>query len=145
VVREEAAEGLITTFTESDFEDGHTVREQALAEMGDDVDAAVSAEFASIVDESPRKPEQRNAAWVLTQLGSTTEETVESLLSALDDDDDYLRIIAAAGLTTLDPSLVEAKLEEFLASVDEESVAHNLASSVRSNLQDGPEKVIWGS
>ena len=145
VVREEAAGGLITTFTESDFEDGHTVREQALAEMGDDVDAAVSAEFASIVDESPRKPEQRNAAWVLTQLGSTTEETVESLLSALDDDDDYLRIIAAAGLTTLDPSLVEAKLEEFLASVDEESVAHNLASSVRSNLQDGPEKVIWGS
>lgn len=144
-VRQEAAEGLITAFTESGFEEGDAVRQQALDEIGEEVDDAVSDEFASIVDDSPRKPAQRNAAWLLGQLETETEETIESLLSALNDDDDYLRIIAAAGLTTLDSSLVEEKLEAFLASVDEESVAHNLASSIRSNLQDGPEKVIWGS
>ena len=144
-VRQEAAEGLITTFTESEFEAGHTVRQQALAALGDDVDAAVSNEFASIVEESPRKPEQRNAAWVLGQLETDTEDTVESLLSALTDDDEYLRIIAAAGLTTFDPSLVEAKLEVFLDSVEDASAAHRLASAIRSNLQEGPEKVIWGS
>ena len=134
---------MITTFTESDFEDGHTVREQAFVEMGDDVDAVVSAAFVSLVDESPRNPEQRNAALVLGQLESDTEHTVERLLSACDDDDDYLRIIAA-GVRTLDPSLVEATREAFVISVDDESVGYNLASSVRSNLQAGPENVIWG-
>ena len=143
-VRQEAAEGLITAFTESDFEEGDTVRQQALEKIGDDVDASVSDEFASIVDDSPHKPEQRNAAWLLGQLETATEETVESLLAALKHEDDYLRIIAAAGLTTLDPALVDQKLSAFIESVDEESPAHDLASMIQSRLQDGPEKAIWG-
>lgn len=143
-VRQEAAEGLITAFTESDFEEGHTVRQQALETIGDDVDAAVSDEFASIVEDSPHKPEQRNAAWLLGQLETATEDTVESLLAALQHEDAYLRIIAAAGLTTLDPALVDQKLAGFIESVDEESPAHDLASMIQSRLQDGPEKAIWG-
>ena len=144
VVRQEAAEGLITTFTESDFKEGHTVRQQALAEMGEDVDAAVSDEFASIVDDSPHKPEQRNAAWLLGQLETATEDTVDSLLSALTHEDDYLRIIAAAGLTTLDPALVDQKLTAFLDSVEEDTPAHDLALMLQSRLDNGSEKVIWG-
>ena len=143
-VRQEAAEGLITAFTESDFEEGHTVRQQALETIGDDVDAAVSDEFASIVEDSPHKPEQRNAAWLLGQLETATEDTVESLLAALQHEDAYLRIIAAAGLTTLDPALVDQKLTGFIESVDEGSPAHDLASMIQSRLQDGPEKAIWG-
>jgi len=143
-LRQEAAEGLITAFTESDFEEGHTVRQQALESIDDDVDAAVSDEFASIVDDSPHKPEQRNAAWLLGQLETATEDTVDSLLAALEHEDDYLRIIAAAGLTTLDPALVDQKLAAFIESVDEDSPAHDLASMIQSRLQDGPEKAIWG-
>ena len=143
-VRQEAAEGLITTFTESDFEEGHAVRQQALAEMGEDVDAAVSDAFASIVDDSPHKPEQRNAAWLLGQLETATEDTVDSLLSALTHEDDYLRIIAAAGLTTLDPALVDQKLTAFRDSVNEDSPAYDLASMIQSRLDSGSERVIWG-
>jgi len=143
-VRQEAAEGLITTVTESDFAEGHTVRQQALETIGDDVDAAVSDEFASIVDDSPHKPEQRNAAWLLGHLETATEDTVESLLTALTHEDAYLRIIAAAGLTTLDPALVDQKLSAFIESVDEDSPAHDLALMIQSRLQDGPGKAIWG-
>ena len=135
-LRQEAAEGLIATFTEADFDEGHTVREAALEQIGQDVPTAVSDEFATIVAESPRKPEQRNAAWLLGQLESDTDETVACLLSALDEDDEYLGVIAAAGLANLDPSVVEGRLDSFLESVDDGSQAQLLASSIQSKIRD---------
>jgi HEAT repeat protein len=137
-LRQEAAEGLITTFTEADFDDGHAVREAALEQIGQDVPTDVSDEFASIVAESPRSSEQRNAAWLLGQLESDTDDTVECLFAALDGDDEYLGIIAAAALAKLDAAVVEDRLESFLESVDEGSQAHTLASSIQSNVHDSP-------
>jgi hypothetical protein len=58
------------------------------------------------------------------------------LVDALDDADPDLRKIASASLTKLDQATVERKIESLLATVDEESEAHALASFVQSNLQD---------
>lgn len=140
-LRAEAAEGLITTFTESEFDEGHAVRQQAIEQIGDDVATDVSDEFASIVTESPRKPEQRNAAWLLGQIEGDAEDTIDGLLAGLEDDDEYLRIIAAAGLTTFDPAVVADKLVEFRDSVDDTSEAHVLASSILSTMQDTSDEI----
>jgi len=135
-IREEAAEGVITTFTETEFDEGDAVRQQAIEKIAEDVSTDVSEEFASIVEESPHKSEQRNAAWLLGQLESSSEEAIDSLVDALDDDDPDLRRIASASLTKLDETKVEAKIESLLETVDEDSEAHTLASFVQSNLQN---------
>lgn len=141
-VHQEAAEGVITTFREADFEDGHTIREQAIEKMAEDVSRDVSSEFISIVEQSPYKSERRNAAWLLGQLEShprielSTQATVDCLLSALHDDDQYLRQIATAALTRFDPEDAESKIDTFLAETDENSNAHSLASFVKSSMQD---------
>lgn len=135
-IREEAAEGVITTFTETEFDEGDAVRQQAIEKIAADVSTDVSAEFASIVEDAPHKSEQRNAAWLLGQLEYSSEEAVDCLVDALDDADPDLRKIASASLTKLDQATVERKIESLLATVDEESEAHALASFVQSNLQD---------
>jgi HEAT repeat protein len=141
-VHREAAEGVITTFREADFDEGHTIREQAIQKMAEDVSRDVSAEFVSIVEESPYESERRNAAWLLGQLESHpqielgTQATIDCLLSALHDDDRYLRDIATAALTTFDPEDAEPKIDTFLAETDEDSKAHSLASFVKASMQD---------
>jgi HEAT repeat protein len=139
-LREEAAEGIITSFTESDFDDGHSVREEALDLIGEDVSTSVSNEFASIVQESPRKSEQRNAAWLLGQLDSTEQETLECLIDSLEDDDAYLRKVASASLTNLDPIKVEDRIDRFLKTAEEGTEAHALATFVKENIKDEAEE-----
>jgi len=135
-IREEAAEGVITTFTETEFDEGDAVRQQAIEKIAEDVSTDVSEEFASIVEESPHRSEQRNAAWLLGQLEGSSEAAVDSLLEVLEDDDSDLRRIASASLTKLDQAMVEGKIETFLETVDEDTEAHTLASFVQSNLHD---------
>ena len=135
-MREEAAEGVITTFTETEFDEGDAVRQQAIEKIAEDVSTDVSEEFASIVEESPHRSEQRNAAWLLGQLEGSSEAAVDSLLEVLEDDDSDLRRIASASLTKLDQAMVEGKIETFLETVDEDTEAHTLASFVQSNLHD---------
>ena len=135
-IREEAAEGVITTFTETEFDEGDAVRQQAIEKIAEDVSTDVSEEFASIVEESPHRSEQRNAAWLLGQLEGSSEKAVDSLVGTLDDDDPELRRIASASLTKVDQATVEGKIETFLETVDEDTEAHTLASFVQSNLHD---------
>lgn len=139
-VREEAAAGVITTFTETDFDEGGAVRQQAIEKMAEEISTDVSAEFASVVEDSPRKSEQRNAAWLLGQLETTNSEAIDTLVSTLNDEDDNLRKIASASLTKLDQSDVDEKIDSFLESVDEDSEAHTLASFVQSTLHSSGEE-----
>jgi len=139
-VREEAAAGVITTFTETDFDEGGAVRQQAIEKMAEEISTDVSAEFASIVEDSPHKSEQRNAAWLLGQLETTNPEAIDTLVSALNEEDDNLRKIASASLTKLDQSDVDGKIEPFLESVDEDSEAHTLASFVQKTLHSSGEE-----
>jgi len=115
------------------------VRQEAIEKMAEEVSTDVSAEFATIVEESPRKTEQRNAAWLLGQLETSTPEAIDTLVETLDDEDDNLRKIASASLTKLDQADVEDKIDAFLESVDEDSEAHTLASFVRSALYSGED------
>ena len=135
-IREEAAGGVIATFTETGFDEGDAVRQQAIEKIAEDVSADVSEEFASIVEESPHTSEQRNAAWLIGQLESSSEKTIDCLLEALEADDPDLRKIASASLTKLDEARVEEKIESLLATVDEDTEAYTLASFIQSNLQD---------
>jgi len=139
-VREEAAAGVITTFTETDFDEGGAVRQQAIEKMAEEISTDVSEEFASIIEESPHSSEQRNAAWLLGQLETSNPEAIDTLVSALNDEDDNLRKIASASLTKLDQSDVDEKIDSFLDSVDEDSEAHTLASFVQSVLHSSGEE-----
>ena len=139
-VREEAAAGVITTFTQTDFDEGDAVRQQAIKKMAEEISTDVSAEFASIVEDSPSKSEQRNAAWLLGQLETSNPEAVDTLVSALNDGDDNLRKIASASLTRLDQAAVDERIDSFLESVAEDSEAHTLASFVQSVLHSSGEE-----
>lgn len=133
-LRQEAAEGVMTTFREADFEDGHSVRQRTIEQIDEEISTDVSEEFATIISEAPRNAEKRNAAWLLGQLESETDIAVDSLLDALADDDEYLRTIATASLTNIDHAELEEKVDAVLDTADEGSEAHKLASFLKSHL-----------
>lgn len=135
-LRREAASGVVTTFRESAFEDSHAVRQRTIEQINEEISTDVSAEFASIVAEAPRNTEKRNAAWLLGQLESETDIAVDSLLDALEDDDEYLRTIAAASLTNIDHTELEQKVDAVLETADEESEGYELAAFLKSHLQN---------
>lgn len=139
-VREEAAEGVITSFREAEFDEGDSIRQRAIEELGKDISTEVSREFVSIINESPRKSEQRNAAWLLGQVKATNEFSMNCLVSRLNDEDDYLQQIAAASLAKLDPEEVESKIDSILESTDEDSDLYQMASFVKSSLRDEAEE-----
>ncbi|ERH07939.1 MAG: hypothetical protein J07HN4v3_00303 [Halonotius sp. J07HN4] len=138
-LRREAASGVITSFTESTFEESHSVRQRTIEKIDDEISTDVSAEFAGIVSEAPRNAEKRNAAWLLGQLESETDIAVDSLLDALADDDKYLRTIATASLTNIDHAELEQKVDAVLETADEESDAHALASFLKTHLHNDAE------
>ncbi len=138
-LRQEAASGVITSFTQSSFEESHSVRQRTIEKIDDEISTDVSAEFAGIVSEAPRNAEKRNAAWLLGQLESETDIAVDSLLDALADDDEYLRTIAAASLTNIDHAELEQKVDAVLETADEESDAHKLASFLKTHLHNDAE------
>mgnify|MGYP006276319965 FL=1 len=133
-LRQEAAEGVMTTFREADFEDGHSVRQRTIEQIDEEISTDVSEEFATIISEAPRNAEKRNAAWLLGQLESETDIAVDSLLDALEDDDEYLRTIATASLTNIEHAQLEEKVDAVLNTADEDSEAHKLASFLKSHL-----------
>ena len=133
-LRQEAAEGVMTTFREADFEDGHSVRQRTIEQIDEEISTDVSEEFATIISEAPRNAEKRNAAWLLGQLESETDIAVDSLLDALADDDEYLRTIATASLTNIEHAQLEEKVDAVLDTADEDSEAHKLASFLKSHL-----------
>jgi len=138
-LRQEAAEGVMTTFREADFEDGHSVRQRTIEQIDEEISTEVSAEFATIVSEAPRNAEKRNAAWLLGQLESETDIAVDTLLDALADDDAYLRTIATASLTNIDHAKLEEKVDAVLDTADEDSEAYKLASFLKSHLNNDAE------
>ena len=136
-VRGEAAEGLITSFKETDREKSHEIREKAIQLIADETDYDASNEFASIIDESDDVSEQRNAAWLIGQIDDSTEDAADTLSSVIcDSDDEYLKKIAAGSLTQLDEDDVQPKIASVLQTVDEDSDAHDIASFVEDNLHD---------
>lgn len=139
-LRTEAAEGIITTFTEAEFEEGDAVRQRAIEKIADDVSIDVSAEFASIVEDSPYESEQRNAAWLLGQLESANEEAASCLVDAIQADDEYLRKIASASLTQVDAPGIESEIESILEAVDEDTEVYTLASFVQSARRSTAEE-----
>lgn len=143
-LREDAAEGVITAFTESDFDEGGEIRDTALDLISEDVSVDVSTEFASIVEESSDDLEKRNAAWLLGEIDEASEEGVDGLLSSLTEDDDYLRRISAASLSKIGDRnkdlSIDEKIVEFRDSLGEDSDAHELCDFLEESLSSTAEE-----
>lgn len=139
-LRQEAASGVITTFREAAFEEADSIRQQAIKQISEEVSTDVSREFASIVSDSPRKSEKRNAAWLLGQLEAETDIAVDSLIAAMEDDDEYLAKIATASLTNVDSTELTEKIESLLETLTAGSEAYELATFLKSHLQDDAEE-----
>lgn len=138
-VRSEAAEGVITSFTESNG-DGDTIRQRAIEKIGEQIENDVSAEFASIVDESENKLERRNAAWLLGQLGESNGKAINTLTDSIQSDDKYLQRISAASLAQLNDESITRQVESVLSKTDEGTEAHKLSEYVQSALVDTAEE-----
>lgn len=143
-IREDAAEGIITAFKESEFERGDEIRQSALQLIADDVSTDVSREFAAIITEENTTPEKRNAAWLLGELDETSNPAVESLFKCIRADDTYLQRIAAASLSKLDgidEVSIEDKVSECKTSIAEDSEhAHKLCEYLENSLTNSAQE-----
>lgn len=141
-VRGEAAEGIITSFSQDDDTDEQSdIRERAIDLIVEETNYDVSKEFASVVDEGETPSEKRNAAWLIGQIDDSTQEAAEVLSEALrETDDKYLREIAAASLIQLDEDHVQPNIQRVLRAVDSDSETHEVASFVEENLCDGAQE-----
>ena len=135
-IREKAAEGVLTSFQQADRDSGDDIRQQAIQTIAKDIDADVSAEFRSVVEESQQKPEQRNAIWLLGKLECSDRQTAETLTECLSDNDEYVRKLAAASLTQFDPQVAIDEAQAILDTADEGSPAYELANFVTASLTD---------
>ena len=143
-LREDAAKGVITAFTESYFEDSDDVRRSALEAIVDDVSVNVSSEFASIIEESDAKTEKRNAAWVLGELDEVSSDAVDSLFDSLREGDAYLQNISMASLSKINENNndfdVDAKLQRFRKSVSEDSDMYELCDVLEELMSNTAEE-----
>lgn len=139
-LRKEAAEGVLTSFSESDFDKQGDIRQQAIQTISQNTDVDVCEEFASIIDESPENVERRNAAWLLGQIQTDNDTAVETLIESLQSDDKHLREVSAASLANLDPTLVEPQIKRLLSSLEQESSGYELASFIQSSIKDEAEE-----
>lgn len=140
-MRQKAAKGVLTNFTETNFDEGDEVRQQALEKISSEINTQPHKEFRDIITESDRVVEKRNAAWLLGQLENIDNETINTLLDALHSDDEYLRKIAAASIWNSDDDMLSRKIQQFLSQTDQETAAYDIAKSIHAQLQQSADEV----
>lgn len=140
-IRKKAAEGVLTNFTETEFDDAHDVRQQALDKISSEINIQPDEEFRGIIEDSTSVVEKRNAAWLLGQLENIDNETIRTLLDALHADDKYLRNIAAASIWNSKTDNLSIELQRFLSQTDPDTIAYDMAQSLQSQLEQSADEV----
>ncbi|MUV48918.1 HEAT repeat domain-containing protein [Haloarcula sp. CBA1122] len=113
-VRRTAVYSLIELLSNVPTDQSHEIRDTVVEKLSNTDDRSVVVPLVEILEESTQAAQRRNTAWMLGRVTSQEERdrVIESLVDALDDDDQMLRQFAATSLAELgdDDNMVERRL-----------------------------------
>ncbi|KAA9406080.1 MULTISPECIES: HEAT repeat domain-containing protein [unclassified Haloarcula] len=113
-VRRTAVYSLIELLSNVPTDQSHEIRDTVVEKLSNTDDRSVVVPLVEILEESTQSAQRRNTAWMLGRVTSQEERdrVIESLVDALDDDDQMLRQFAATSLAELgdDDNMVERRL-----------------------------------
>jgi len=94
--------------------------------------------FVTLFEESDRRAIRRNTAWLLGRIANPhpRDETVETLIDALDADDDTTAQIAATSLVRIGGIDLADRLEDAIESYETSENARQRAKFVHSQITD---------
>lgn len=92
----------------------HEMRTEVVDALSTTHGEVVTNALAELFDESTAAHQRRNAAWLLGRVSDDESTAIETLVDALDDDDEMVRQFAATSLTEIDSPAVEEALLDAL-------------------------------
>lgn len=113
-IRRAAAYATVDLLSNAPHDRSHDLRTTIVEALSDPPDAVVTDALVDLFEESTEPHQRRNAAWLLGRVSGDQAVTIETLVAALDDDDELVRRFAATSLTELDPDAVEDALLDAL-------------------------------
>ncbi|KAA9399814.1 HEAT repeat domain-containing protein [Haloarcula sp. CBA1130] len=113
-VRRTAVYSLIELLSNVPTNQSHEIRDTVVEKLSNTDDRSVVVPLVEILEESTQAAQRRNTAWMLGRVTSQEERdrVIESLVEALEEDDQMLRQFAATSLAELgdDDNMVERRL-----------------------------------
>jgi len=137
-VQQAAAESVVELVYQAPFEESHTVRETVVEELQASTDSDTVPIFVTLFNESDRRAIRRNTAWLLGRIANPhpREETVETLIDALDADDGTTAQIAATSLVRIGGIDLEDRLADAIDSYETSENARQRAKFVYNQITD---------
>ncbi|WP_129115122.1 HEAT repeat domain-containing protein [Halegenticoccus tardaugens] len=136
-VRRAAALSLLELLSNAPRERSHAVREAVVAELADAGDEAVVSPLVDVLSEGTRRPQRRNAAWLLGRVAvadDVAERVVDALCDALADEDASTAQFAATSLATLGGDAVERRLLGVVGDASAPPTARSKAAFVLGRI-----------
>lgn len=113
-IRRAAVYAIVDLLSNAPAGASHELRSEVVEELSTTHDGAVVDALVELFEESTEAHRRRNAAWLIGRVSDREEIAVETLVTALGDDDDTVRQFAATSLTAIDAPGVEDALLEAL-------------------------------
>lgn len=115
-IRRAAALGIVDLLSKAPPEDSHDLRSTVVEALSTTHEGPVVAGLLELFEESTEARRRRNAAWLLGRVSNDRDAAIETLVAALDDDDEMVRRFAATSLVEIDTRAVEDALLDALDS-----------------------------
>ena len=137
-VQQAAAESVVELVYQAPFEESHTVRETVVEELRANTDSDTVPIFLRLFVESDRRAIRRNTVWLLGHIANPhpREETVKTLIDALDADGGTTAQIAATSLVRIGGIDLEDQLADAIDSYETSEDARQRAKFVHSQITD---------
>ena len=113
-VRRAAVRSLVELLSNAPPGGSHEMRTEIVEELSTTHGEVVTDALTELFDESTEAHKRRNAAWLLGRVTDGGPVAIETLVDALDDDDEMVRQFAATSLGEIDSPAVEEALLDAL-------------------------------
>lgn len=113
-IRRAAAYAAVDILSNAPRERSHELRTAIVDALSEPPDAVVTDALVELFEESTVPHQRRNAAWLLGRVSGEQDVTIQTLVTALDDDDELVRRFAATSLAEIGSDAVEDALLDAL-------------------------------
>ncbi|AWB27700.1 HEAT repeat domain-containing protein [Halococcoides cellulosivorans] len=136
-VRRTAVYSLIEVLANVPTDRSHEIRETVVETLKEADEESVVEPLTEILAETTQDPQRRNSAWLLGRVATGDRgRVVDTLVTAMDDDDQMAAQFAATSLAEIGGTTVEGRLIDVLEDTDRASEVRAQAAFVLGKVGD---------
>ena len=141
-VRRAAVYAIVELLSNAPPERSHEMRIEVVDALSTSHGEVVSAALADLLEESTEPHQRRNATWLLGRVTDTGGLAIETLVAALDDDDEMVRQFAATSLAEIGTPAVEEALLDALDTTFGEGRSMILFTLGKVGTEDARRRLV---